>query len=333
MRRIYDLHEYGWGYLQALEEFNEDSSYTRRIYSTPGTPVMAHFLARLTARKLYRRAGSLFGARRNKWFIAYRHRVGLRTALTDRKDFHVIFPPRGRFYADPFLIERQGKTYLFFEDFDYSKNRAGISSVELRDKDFSQPTTVLEKPYHLSYPFLLEWEGHVYMIPETRERGTIELYRAVDFPQKWELCNILAEGVLAVDPTIFPHNGKLWLFANISVPGASTFDELHLFYADSLEGKWTPHPKNPIVSDVRRARPAGALFFEGHKLIRPSQDCSVRYGGSLSFNEVQVLSETDYREKPYGVIRPDWFPRSVCTHTYNRTDQYEVLDGMLIGRV
>jgi hypothetical protein len=93
------------------------------------------------------------------------------------------------------------------------------------------------------------------MIPETRERRTLELYRAVEFPQKWELVKILAENVAAVDSTIFDYSGKLWLFANIAQPGASTFDELHLFHAKSLWGIWTPHPKNPIVSDVRRARP------------------------------------------------------------------------------
>jgi hypothetical protein len=118
----------------------------------------------------------------------------------------------------------------------------------------------------------------------------------------------MANNILAVGSTVFEHSGKFWLFTNIAVPDGSTFNELHLFYSDSLEGEWTPHP-NPIVSDVRRARPAGALFFEGGKLIRPGQDRRLRYGYALTLtNEVEVLSESDYKENPIGV--PEAFART-----------------------
>ena len=170
------------------------------------------------------------------------------------------------------------------------------------------------------------------MIPETKERKTIELYRAAEFPEKWALVKPIAENVLAVDSTVFEHAGKFWLFTNIAAPGGSTFDELHLFYADSLEGEWTAHPRNPIVSDVRRARPAGSLFYENLRLIRPSQDCSLRYGYAMTLNEVQILSEDEYRETPCSRIEPEWCPGSICTHTYNRSEEFEVLDGMKIGR-
>jgi hypothetical protein len=170
------------------------------------------------------------------------------------------------------------------------------------------------------------------MIPETKVRKTIELHRAVEFPQKWVLEKILMQDVLAVDSTILEHAGKLWLFANISVPGGSAHDELHLFYADSLKSEWTAHPRNPIVSDVRRSRPAGTFFFENGKLMRPSQDCSLCYGSAININEVMILSETEYQERPCGRIEPRWHPSSICTHTYNRTDDFEVLDGMVMQR-
>lgn len=329
VRRLRDLHRHGWGYIQSLEVFNEADTYKKGIYRTPPTPVMLRFLARLALRKIYRRSFSLLFAERTQWFMAYRTRVGTRSALTDRAGFRVVPWPRGRFYADPFLCKRDGKTYLFFEDFEFQKDRAAISCFEIDSQGrLSTPQKVLDNGYHMSYPFLFERQGIIYMIPETRARKTIELYRATQFPQNWELVKILVSDVLAVDATIFERSGKLWLFTNIAAPGGSTFDELHLFYADSLEAEWTPHPKNPIVSDVRRARPAGALFYEDGKLIRPGQDCSLRYGYALTFNEVEILSETDYREKPYGRIEPDWCPGSICTHTYNRTEEFEVLDGM-----
>ena len=331
LRRLRDLHRFGWGFVASLEEFNEPDRYKKGIYRTPDTPVMVRFLARLFVHKLLHRTRCLFFKERTQWFIACRPRSGSRTALTDHRDFLRVESPPGHFYADPSVFQTEGKTYLFFEDFEFAKNRASISCAELTsDGKVGTTFKVLEKDYHLSYPFVFKHQGEAYMIPETRERRTLELYRAVEFPQKWELVKILAENVRAVDSTIFDYSGKLWLFTNIAQPGASTFDELHLFYADSLAGIWTPHPKNPIVSDVRRARPAGALFFEGEKLIRPSQDCSLWYGRAMSFNQVTTLSETDYREIPMGRIEPDWHRGSICTHTYNRSENFEVLDGMML---
>jgi hypothetical protein len=329
IRRLRDLYRHGWDYIQSLEEYNESDTYKKGIYRTPPTPVMVRFLSRLVARKIYRKFRALLFAERTQWFIAYRARSGTQTALTDQTCFRVIPCPRGRFYADPFLLKRNRKTYMFFEDFEFQKDRAAISCVEIdRQGELSAPERVLDKGYHMSYPYLFESQGSVYMIPETRARKTIELYRATEFPRNWEFVRIMAKDVLAVDSTLFEHSGKFWLFTNIAVPGGSTFDELHLFYADSLEGEWTPHRKNPVVSDVRRARPAGALFFEGGKLIRPGQDCSLRYGYALTFNEIEILSETNYKEKPYNRIEPDWCRGSVCTHTYNRNEDFEVLDGM-----
>lgn len=333
IRRLRDLYRYGWGYIQSLEVFNEADSYKKGIYRTPPTPVMLRFLARLAMQKIYYRCSSLLVGERTQWFIAYRTRTDKRSALTDRTGFRVVPWPRGRFYADPFLLKRNGKTYVFFEDFEFQKKRAAISYLEIDNQGrLSVPQRALDNGYHMSYPYLFENRGIVYMIPETRARRTIELYRAIEFPRNWELVKIMANDVIAVDSTVFEHSGKFWLFTNIAVPGGSTFDELHLFYSDSLEGEWTPHPKNPIVSDVRHARPAGALFFEGEKLIRPGQDCSLRYGYALTFNEVEILSENDYKEKPFNRIEPNWCPGSICTHTYNRTEEFEVLDGMKLRR-
>ena len=329
IRRLRDLSQHGWDYIQSLEEYNEPDNYKKGIYRTPPTPVMLRFLVRLAARKVFRRCRSLLFSERPQWFIAYRARTGTRTALTDQNDFRIVPYPRGRFYADPFLIKRDGKTYLFLEEFEFQKNRAAISYLEIESQGrLSAPRKCLDKGYHMSYPYLLETPGGVYMIPETRARETVELYRATEFPMKWQFVKTILSNVLAVDSTVLEHAGKYWLFVNIAAPGASTYDELHIFFADSVEGEWTPHPRNPVVSDVRRARPAGALFFEGGKLIRPSQDCSLRYGYALVFSEVLVLSENEYKERPLSRIEPGWCPKSICTHTYNRTEDFEVLDGM-----
>jgi hypothetical protein len=135
--------------------------------------------------------------------------------------------------------------------------------------------------------------------------------------------------VQAVDTTLWVENGLFYFFTNITERGASVNDELSLFVAESLWGQWEPHPGNPLVTDVRRSRGAGKLFHRGGRLIRPSQDCSVRYGYACQLNEVEVLTPTRYREKPLQRIEPDWAPGLIGTHTLNSNARIELIDGQV----
>jgi hypothetical protein len=166
------------------------------------------------------------------------------------------------------------------------------------------------------------------MLPESSENGTVDLYRAVEFPHRWVLERTLLGDVRAVDPTLVETEGKLWLFVNIAEPGAAIDDELHLYSAMSLDGPWLPHPANPVVSDVRRARPAGRVFNVNGDLVRPSQDCSRGYGRAVVLNRIDVLSPEEYAETPIARIEPTWSAGLIGTHTYNATGQVEAVDGL-----
>jgi hypothetical protein len=112
----------------------------------------------------------------------------------------------------------------------------------------------------------------------------------------------------------------------VAVPGAALADELCLFHATSLRDAWTPHPMNPVVSDVRRARPAGRVIARDGMLIRPSQDSSRRYGYATVFNRITTLNDTEYAEEPIGRLEPGWMRGNRATHTFNADGRYEVVD-------
>ncbi len=122
---------------------------------------------------------------------------------------------------------------------------------------------MLERDCHVSYPLTFTWNGSWYMIPETAQNRTVELYRAVDFPHRWEFELVLLSDIEAVDATAAEIEGSWWMFVNIGVEGASTWDELHLYSAPTPLGPWVPHARNPVKSDVRSARPAGRVFSRG----------------------------------------------------------------------
>jgi hypothetical protein len=333
LRRLRDLNDRGMGFLESLPTYREDVPYTRGIYRTPDALQMAKFLSRLFYRSLAARLSSRLHGSHPQWFLAIRRRTPARS-FDDPTGYKLMLPPNDRFYADPFLFEKDSKTYLFLEDLRYSEGRALISCCELNPDGTHGPIVeVLRRPYHLSYPFLFEQDGEIYMIPETKGNRTVELYRATSFPNEWTLESVLLDNIYAVDATIHQSDGKYWMFVGISNGRYSNCDELGIYFADALKGPWTPHPANPVVSDVRRARPAGALFRDQGRLIRPSQDCAKAYGYAIVFSEVITLSETDYDERPIARLDPDWVKGNLGTHTYTRTGQFEVIDGNFAAKI
>jgi hypothetical protein len=262
--------------------------------------------------------------RRGEWFVAVRARSadGLVHA-----PMRALPNPAGRYLADPFPIEIDGRHFLFVEDYSHATRRAVISVSEAGpDGTWSPPRRVLEREHHLSYPFVFEHEGSIYMLPETGETSRVELYRAVAFPDEWRLDRVLLDGLTAVDATLHVEDGTLWLFTNI-VEGHGDRGELFLFSSRSLDGEWLPHPQNPIVTDPGTARPAGRLFMREGVVIRPGQDCSRGYGEAVVLNRVDKLSPSEYHETPVDRIEPDWMPGLEGTHTYTFDSQYECLDG------
>ena len=259
--------------------------------------------------------------------LAVRRRTWQSLDERDSRDFRLILPPRDRYYADPFLYEHQGRTYIFFEDYRYRQRRGVISCVAIDSADrVSQPLTVLEADGHLSYPFIFELDGQIYLLPETSQMRRVGLYRCLKFPAEWELDRVLIQAP-ASDATLWQQGGTFWLFANLSAAVQGRLcDDLHLFFTQSLDGTWTPHPKNPIVVDAGGARPAGRMFLDRGRLIRPAQDCSAGYGSGIVLKHVLALSRTEYKEEALVRMTPEWMPGAIGTHTFDHTEEFEVVD-------
>src|SRR5262249_53688342 len=159
----------GFAALTELDSYREVSSYDKPIYKQPSNWTMLKFIARLVGRTARWAVLDLFTE--EHWFIAWRRLSDPKSLspASSGKPFTVLWPPRGFFHPDPFLIEHQGGHYIFFEDYDYAVERGVISYVELDENgQASAPRVVLSQDCHLSYPFVFQYEGQVYMIPETR---------------------------------------------------------------------------------------------------------------------------------------------------------------------
>jgi len=246
--------------------------------------------------------------------------------------FTHLVPPVDRFWADPFVVCENDQYYIFIEEVQGSGNKGHISCLQIDQVGtVSAVQMVIKEPYHMSYPFVFRYEQQYYMIPETAENRTINLYRCHDFPHHWEKESVLLENVRANDTTLYYHDGLWWMFVTIcEYLGTPSNDELHIFYSNDLFAKqWTPHPQNPVVCDVSSARPAGKIFEQNGVLYRPSQNCKQRYGYAVKINRIETLSTTQYQEQCVDEIAPVWDEDIVAVHTLNQTAGLVIIDGVL----
>jgi hypothetical protein len=324
--RLVSVHDRGASYLHSRPTVGGDADADRR---RPSVAIVVWHAGRAVQGVLARRLRRVFGQK--GWFIASRHRVPASPdtlVSTAAQPFVPIRKRRREVFADPFPFEHDGRTYLLFENYDRRARKGVISSLLLDTsaQATGPPTVALERAYHLSYPFVFRHRDGIFMIPESADNRTVELYRALDFPSAWTLERVLLDDIRAFDATLLEAFDRLWLFAAVAEPGGSPNDELHLYSASDLCGPWEPHPENPVVADVRSARPAGRLFRHDGHWIRPAQDCSRAYGFAIVFNRIEVLTRHEYGETAIARIDPDWLPGIFATHTYNFTDTVEAID-------
>jgi hypothetical protein len=328
-RSLRHLHAEGDGWLER-QQVPEKPLALATLGATPAL----QGIATLGARVIKRTMESCFTV--GQWSLAFRF-AAAEPWDGNLEGFHRLVPPApDRFWADPFPIEVQGRHYIFFEELPFATGKGHISVVEVRpDGSASPPRRVLERDYHLSYPFLVEDAGELYMIPETAYNNTVEIYRCEEFPHRWRLERVLIDGVFCADATVHRSRGReapsmetdtrWWMFANLGNEEAGFDDELHLFSSDRLLGDWKPHGANPVKSDVRSSRPAGRLFARDGHLYRPGQICTPIYGSGVALHRVTQLSPERFTEDEERRIVPR-DPEILGMHTINRAGELSVTD-------
>ena len=322
-RALRELHRAGHDWLQSCRELEPAS----RVRQAPDNARLLREVAGIGGR-IMRRALE-HASCVEQWFLAFRFdRPGQSSVPADLAGFTPIVPPKDRDWADPFVLQKDGRYYVFFEELPFASRKGHISMIEIeRSGRRSEPVRVLERDYHLSYPFLLEHDTALFMVPESAQNRTVEAYRCVDFPRHWRLEKVLLEGVRAVDATFHPAANRWWMFANVAAGQSRAFDdELHLFHAERFLGEWQPHVRNPVKSDVRSARPAGRLYSRDGILYRPAQICVPRYGSGLAIHRVERLTREEYVETQVERILPALGQSLLGIHTVNHAAGLTVVD-------
>ena len=236
--------------------------------------------------------------------------------------FKALKADKRYWYADPFLFEKDGKTYLFVEMFDNKTELGCIGCAAFENGRFQTPQVILREPFHLSYPFVFEEDDKILMMPETSGDGCIQLYECTRFPDQWKKSRVLVRRPDAVD-TILADGYLL-----TSVIDSAAQKTTHLELYDYRTGEKI-ETKTPFESN-QTSRGAGRIFPYRGERIRPSQNgTGGEYGRGVFFNQITETGAgyTERRVAEATAENVDAGPvKAVGLHTYARNDAMEVID-------
>lgn len=282
-------------------KYKESGIYFNTLFKFPGLifslKYLILFYLNIISSILKRINVKLFNAKYSYWTIIISKGNFFKSNLNKLKP---LILPKKEFWADPFLLNHKKDKYVFFENYEYNKQKGKISCGRIVGNELKDIVDVMTKDYHLSYPSIFNYKDDLFMIPETHQNYRLEIYRCVSFPNDWELYSTAFEGEQIVDCNFFEDSlNNKWLFLNKKSPNTDGCSDLYIYLIDSLSlNKIIPHNENPVITNSLKARNAGPIFKHLGKIYRPSQiNSNAIYGRGLNVNEIVHLDIDNYEEK------------------------------------
>lgn len=236
-------------------------------------------------------------------------------------------------YADPILYNIKGKDFLFMEAYDRKKEKGCIACSQLVDDIFTEPQIVIEEKYHMSFPMVFSWNDEIYMIPETSDNMSINIYK-YEQNDNWKLIKSFNVEEKYVDTIVVNKNQHQVSFLTSVVNKENPLlYKWQVFNINSNAGFLSIEFPETNVYDKKYSginRNAGRLFYHNDKLIHVVQESNeYDYGVNLLFYNVcggqdQELISTVHCNSIdiVGIKKKNY----IGIHTYCYNDKYEIID-------
>ena len=259
---------------------------------------------------------SIFTTQYGEWCVFYKIK---------ESNWRNLKTKRGYWYADPILFEYKDGIYLFTEAFQKNRQVGSLAVSKLVDGEFTEPKEIIRKSYHLSYPCVFQYDNVVYMIPESSQNRTLELYRALDDSlEKWEIVKVLLYDIECVDTTVFEYKSRLYLLTYFQKLG-EYITKVYILDIDELK-----------ISDVYSIskndniyRPAGKIFEKDGTYFRPVQYNLNSYGEKMRLLKID-LDKNDWIGTVVDEYTVDSFglDNMSKTHTYSQIQDVCTIDAL-----
>ena len=234
-----------------------------------------------------------------------------------------------------------------------------IEVCELHDDGTAGEWQVaLQEDFHLSFPTVFDWNGAIWMIPETGSDHSLRIYRCKKFPAEWELVQRFPVDAELCDTILVNRTpDELTLLCSETLPENQLWVRYRRFVLRRAEAPLDPvpgtepepaapaapfallpdeaynlqHRENDLTS-----RNAGPLFALGGQVIHATQvSTKVDYGVYLQFfarrgsSEVPLCAAMPHNVTITGLRGED----IVGIHTYSRDEVLEVIDARYLARL
>lgn len=263
-----------------------------------------------------------------EWNVAIRPH--LEKGIFDNSKRYFVLKNTWRYWcADPFVVDWDGKSYVFMEIFDRCTQKGSIGYRIIDGGKVGPIKVCIDMPFHMSYPMIYIAGNDILMIPECHKSNQLTAYRAIRFPDKWEPVETILENRALCDTNYLSCGNDEFLLTMPLDNGRYIYDTLELYWRNST-GEWEKSDNNPFVIGPHRARNGGNFFSIEGKLYRPSQNCGNSYGEKININYIREISRTSYIEELVqeitikDILLPD--NRYDGIHTYNHSESYDVID-------
>ena len=254
------------------------------------------------------------------WNVAFRMKQ-TGSILDDKATPFIIVPNNNNSWAaDPMVFKHNGEIYIFAELYDYKLRRGTIGFTKYNGSSFNNWTPIITEPFHMSYPFVFEHNGEIYMLPETSGANSLILYKATEFPYKWQKEKTIIDNVKWVDTTLFKQNDSY-------IGYTESVGEIEDFFI-KLNNDLEITDIKKFDFDINKNRCGGRMFKLGSDLVRVCQDCTEKYGGALFFrkHDIDTLDEKEIIRIIPSELSFDKTPYLDGMHTYTSLDNIEVID-------
>jgi len=321
--------------LKKLEEgeytVEKSMVYYNPLYKVPNfyyiMKYIISFYSTFIGKIIERLNSRIFGIRYNCWSLFIGRGDFLTATLFRLKPVKM---PKDEFWADPFLFNYKEKDYVFFENYSYKTKKAKISCGIINGFELKEVKDVLKLDYHMSYPYIFRDGSEIFLMPETNDNNRLEIYKCLEFPNKWELFSTAFDGEKVSDAFFFDdEKSQKWLFINKELNTYSTGDnELYIYKVDSIKlNKIEGHKQNPVIIDARTARNAGSIFKYKNQDYRPSQaNVDGIYGRGLNVNKIKKLTIEEYIEETVVTVKPNFYKGLNSVHHLAQKDNLFVID-------
>ncbi|WP_019520886.1 glucosamine inositolphosphorylceramide transferase family protein [Faucicola boevrei] len=244
------------------------------------------------------------------------------------------------FQADPFLVEHNNHLYVFYEALNHTwvkgHLRCRVLDLQMNELDDFAIDDINMLGCHLSFPQIYYIDNEFYLMPESHENQAIYLFKATDFPKKWQKITQISDQPCIDSVLYFDKNqGRYIIISN----NQKTLTR-HLFVSQDLTEHWQKINLTDdfIQADNTHQRLGGGVIEIDKTLFLPMQEFDRKeYGKSLFIKHIILPSMengqaiTAWQETTECQIKSqsECYPDGL--HTLNISEHYVIVDAKRWG--